>query len=162
MCHYLLSRFWEALCKPELMADRFLNTKSVVVVVEIQSQHMKNNVQFISIPKGNKAILPESQASRNSMDFEILTEAEANTLHWRRYSSYIVLLTLLLHQQQQKNTLWSSSCLQSKSERNIEEKTWPIWGKKKCNLIKENDSTDSKETKHIVNLSEMQWHKSRK
>lgn len=39
----------QALCKPELVAYKFLNTKWVVVPAEIQTQHRKNNVQFISI-----------------------------------------------------------------------------------------------------------------
>lgn len=82
----------QALCKPELMADRFLNTKWVVVPAEIQTQHRKNDVKFIIIPKGNKTIFPESQASRNSMDFEKLIEAEVDILCWKIYSFYTALL----------------------------------------------------------------------
>lgn len=107
----------QAFCKPELMADRFLNTKWVVVPAEIQTQHRKNDVQFISIPKGNKTIFPESQASRKSMDFEIFSEAEADILHWKRYSSYTAFLIV---NRATKNISWNSSGLQSKSQ-NVEE-----------------------------------------
>lgn len=77
----------------ELMADRFLNTKSVVVPAETQSQTRKNAVQFISISKGNNTIFPESQALGNTIDCKILREAEADILPWKRYSSYTALLT---------------------------------------------------------------------
>lgn len=49
-------------------------------MADIQSQHMKYNVQFISITKRNKAIFQESKAPRNNMDFEILTEAQTDIL----------------------------------------------------------------------------------
>lgn len=158
MCHYLLSRLWKALCKPELMADRFLNTKWVVVVADIQSQHMKYNVQFISITKRNKAIFQESKAPRNNMDFEILTEAQTDILlQW--YSSYIA--TSTKNKKNKKPTLCILFCLQLKSERNTDWRLWPIWGEKKKNkktLLKENYNKywfRGRKT-HYANLSEMQ------
>lgn len=50
-------------------------------------------MQFISISKGNNTIFPESQASGNTIDCEILREAEADILPWKIYSFYTVLLT---------------------------------------------------------------------
>ena len=130
MCHCLLPRLWKALCKPELMADRFLNTTCVVVVAEIQNQRMKYNVQFISITKRNKATFQESKAPRNNTDFEILTEAETDILYqW--YPSYVATSTKKTNKQTNKKTSCSSFCFQLKSERNTEWKLWPIWGGKK-------------------------------